>query len=75
MQPFLRKLIKEKFKNSNFIQRNGVYLGNNQFLTKQKIFILEKIFNNIFIIMIKVEFTEKKIIISKLRLLLKLFIF
>jgi CDP-6-deoxy-D-xylo-4-hexulose-3-dehydrase len=49
LQPFLRKLIKEKFKNSNFIQRNGVYLGNNQFLTKQKIFILEKIFNNIFI--------------------------
>jgi len=48
LQPFLKKLTKEKFNNSNFIHSNGVYLGNNQFVSQKKLFLLQKILNKCF---------------------------
>jgi len=48
LQPFLRKVTKEKFNNSNFIHNNGVYLGNNQFVDQKKLFLLKKILNKCF---------------------------
>ena len=48
LQPFLRKVTKKKFNNSNFIHNNGVYLGNNQFVGQKKLFLLKKILNKCF---------------------------
>jgi CDP-6-deoxy-D-xylo-4-hexulose-3-dehydrase len=48
LQPFLKKLTKEKLNNSNFIHNNGVYLGNNQFVGQKKFFLLKKILNKCF---------------------------
>jgi CDP-6-deoxy-D-xylo-4-hexulose-3-dehydrase len=48
LQPFLKKLTKEKFNNSNFIHKNGLYLGNNQFVGQKKLFLLQKILNKCF---------------------------
>lgn len=45
LQPFLKKITKEKFNNSNFIHNNGVYLGNNQFVGQKKLLLLKKILN------------------------------
>ena len=47
-QPFLKKNYNNYFRNSNLISRFGVYIGNNQFVNKKKISLLNNIFLKIF---------------------------
>lgn len=47
-QPFLKNKYSNNYKNSNLVNDCGVYIGNNQFVTKTKIKILYKIFFKVF---------------------------
>ena len=47
-QPFLKNRYTNKCKNSDIVNERGIYLGNNQFVDKKKIYSINKIFRNIF---------------------------
>ena len=44
-QPFLKNFKNKAFKNSDFIHNNAFYIGNNQFLSKARLSLLEKLLN------------------------------
>ena len=47
-QPFLRDFKKKKLKNSDFIEFNSFYIGNNQFVNSARLNKLEKLLRNFF---------------------------
>tara|TARA_B100001029_G_C15054539_1_gene453317 strand:- start:356 stop:1507 length:1152 start_codon:yes stop_codon:yes gene_type:complete len=47
-QPFLKNFKKNKFKNSDFIEFNSFYIGNNQFVNEARLKKLEKLLRNFF---------------------------
>ena len=47
-QPFLTNFNNEIFLNSNFLHENALYIGNNQFVNRKKIFKLDNILSNFF---------------------------
>jgi CDP-6-deoxy-D-xylo-4-hexulose-3-dehydrase len=47
-QPFLKNFNNEIFLNSNFLHENALYIGNNQFVNRKKIFKLKNILSNFF---------------------------
>lgn len=47
-QPFLKNFKNKVFKNSDFIHNNAFYIGNNQFLSKARLSLLEKLLNKFF---------------------------
>ena len=47
-QPFLKNYKKKAFKNSDFIEFNAFYIGNNQFLNKTRLDKLDKLLKNFY---------------------------